>query len=170
MIKPRKKSSNKKQDLPLDYTKMIREVIEAQFKAQTKGKKVVIEGFIYLEEVCLRIGFQSDTGIHQVNFEASVDYSMKQKNVLGQLNKALDGLGSLMSQYFEADGDIEVPKEWHPFELDGTPVFMKVSTDNTDLEDAAEEFLSKVGSTKTAHDSGNQEKKSGIKKPSQKKK
>ncbi|MCC6277409.1 MAG: hypothetical protein IT289_05790 [Oligoflexia bacterium] len=145
MMKARKASSKKSTDLPADFSKMVREVIETQFKAQAKDKRVVVEGKIFLEEVCLRVGFQSTVGINQVNFEASVDHSPQKKDVMTHLNRALDALGSLISEYFSAEGDIEVPKEWHPFEFEGAPVYLKVSSDNSDLEQAADRFLAEAG-------------------------
>jgi len=139
-VEPRLPSSKKKQDFPLDYIKMIRDVISKNFK-KTKGKKVIVEGAIYNEEVCLRIGFIDPGAIKQVNFEASVDYSVKKKNIMEQIYLALDALGSLIEQYFHADGDIEVPKSWHEFKLDDKFVHLQVSSINNELESKAAKLL-----------------------------
>jgi hypothetical protein len=141
MFSPRLKTSIKKTAFPLDYIKMVKDVIQKNFKKNTANKDVVVEGAIYNEEVLVRIGFREKKSIVQMNFEASVEHSMKKKNIMEQIYLALDGLGAMIDEYFKADGDIELPKTWTEFKLDGKLVYLQTSTENSDLESQADELL-----------------------------
>ncbi len=141
MVKPRLASSKKGMDFPVDYTKMIKDVIGKNFKKYVKDKKIVVEGFIYTEEIVARIGFVYPGGIRQRNFEASVDYSAKKKNILEQINVALDALGSMIDQWIEAEEDMELPTQWHKFEMDGKSIYLQTTTENSELEAQANKFI-----------------------------
>jgi hypothetical protein len=141
MFEPRLKTSFKKTDFPIDYIKMVRDVIQKNFKKNLKDKEVLVEGFIYNEEVLLRIGFRGKKALTQFNFEASVIYSMKTKNIMDQIYLALDGLGAMIDQYFKASGDLELPKVWTEFKLDGKSVYLQTSAENSDLEAQADKLL-----------------------------
>ena len=141
MMEPRLKNSVKKTDLPIDYIKMVKDVIEKNFKKHLKDKTVVVEGAIYTEEVLVRIGFRAKKGVKQMNFEASVMYSVKTKNIMDQIYLALDGLGAMIDQYFQANEDIELPTLWTEFILDQRPVYLQTSTQNSRLEEEADKIL-----------------------------
>lgn len=140
---PRKLSSKpaQKQDFPLDYVKMIHEVLEKNFKAFAKDKNIKIDGQIYMQEIVLNLGFKNKNGIKQVNFTASVDHDMKKKNTMNQIYLAIDALGSMLSQYVEAEEDIELPTEWTEFDFEKHKVYLKFTTNNTDLDSAADKLL-----------------------------
>lgn len=140
-MEPRLKSSTKKADFPIDYIKLIKEVIAKNFRQASKTHDVNVVGHIYTEEIVLRIGFTEKGSIKPINFEASVDYSMKKKNIIEQIYVAVDALGSMIDQYFKADGDIELPKKWHEFKMEGNSVYLQTSTENPDLEAAADKLL-----------------------------
>lgn len=140
---PRLKTSLKAQDFPLDYIKMIRDVIGKNFKKDVKDKNVLVQGLIYPEEILIRIGFQDKGALTQRGFEASIGHSISKKNIMEQIYVALDALGSMIEQYFKAEGDLELPKTWNSFDLDGQKVFLMTSTENPDLEALADEFLKK---------------------------
>lgn len=120
---------------------MVREVIEKNYKKFCEDKKIVIDGGIFMQELCLMIGFQNKKGIKQVNFLASLDFDPKKKDIMDKLYVIVDSLGSMISQYVEADGDIELPTEWTDFTLEGHKVFLKYDTTNTELEEKANKFL-----------------------------
>jgi hypothetical protein len=141
MLKPRLKSSLKKTEFPLDYIKMVRDIIQKNFKKDVASKDVIVEGAIYNDEVLLRIGFREKNSITQMNFEASVEHSLKKKNIMEQIYLSLDGLGAMIDEYFKADGDIELPKSWTEFKLDGKLVYLQTSTENSDLEAEADKIL-----------------------------
>lgn len=140
-MEPRLESSTKSTPLPADAVKPVIEAIKSNFKAQLKGRDVVVEGHIYLEEITVRIGLIEKGSIKPTNFDASINHSPKKKDAMNKLYLALDALGSMVQQYFDADGDIELPKEWHEFQLEGDSVFLKTSSDNSSLEDQANKIL-----------------------------
>jgi hypothetical protein len=141
MIKPRLKNSLRFQELPIDSIKLMKDVIQKNFKKYLKDKTIFIQGFIYTEEILLRVGFQSE-GIAQRNFEASISYSAKKKDIMERIYIALDALGSMIDQYFKAEGDIEMPITWNEFKLDGESVYLQTSNENTSLEAVANKLLS----------------------------
>lgn len=145
MIKPRLKTSKKGTELPLDYIKMVKDVISKSFKKHLKGQTVIVEGMIYPEEVLLRIGFKENTSIKQKNFESSVGFSPKEKNVLQQINLSIDALGSMIDQYFTSKEDIDLPLVWTEFKMEGKPVYLQTTGENSDLEAKADEFLKNAG-------------------------
>ncbi|MBK9293925.1 MAG: hypothetical protein IPM57_05690 [Oligoflexia bacterium] len=140
-MKSRKVSSQKPQELPFDFIKMVRDVVEKNYKKFCFDKKVVIDGGIYMQEITFMVGFANKSGVKQVNFCASMDFDLKKKDIVERLNTMLDSLGSMIEQYVEADGDIELPTEWTDFELDGKKIFLKFDTTNTELETKADELL-----------------------------
>lgn len=144
-MKARKVSSNpaRKQKLPPDSTKVIKDVVAKNFKTFVKDKNVKLDGDIYMDEIVIMLGFQNKNGIKQVNFLASADHDMKKKNTMEQIYLAIDALGSMISQYVEADGDIELPTEWTEFDFDKKKVYLKFDTSNTDLEAEADALLNK---------------------------
>jgi hypothetical protein len=144
MMKPRLNTSKKSVGLPVDYTKMVTEVIAKNFKKYAKDKKVIVEGWIYNEEIIVRIGFQATTGVAQRNFEASVDYSPKKKDVMDQVNAAIDALGSMIDQWIKSDEDLELPTTWHKFDMDGKAIYLQTSTENSSLESEADKLLAEL--------------------------
>jgi hypothetical protein len=144
-MEPRLKTSKKSTDFPSDYIKLIKDVIGKNFKKYLKDKTIVAEGFIYPEEIVVRIGFKSKGAAAQRNFEASVDYSPKKKNVLDQINLAMDALGSVIDQYFKADEELDLPLTWEKFDLEGKSVYLRFTRLNPELEAQADEMLKKAG-------------------------
>ncbi len=121
---------------------MIKEIIGKNFKNFVKKKKVVVEGLIFESEIVMRIGFlDENNGIKQVNFEASTEYSIQSNNIMNQIYFCVDALGAMIDQYIKADEDIELPTLWTKFDIDGKAVYLQTSTENTDLETAANDLL-----------------------------
>jgi hypothetical protein len=140
-LNPRLQNSLKFQEFPIDSIRMIKEVVAKNFKAFVKEKKIIVQGLIYTEEILLRVGFQ-EKGIAQQNFEASIGYSAKDKNIMEQIYAAFDAVGSMIDQYVKAGGDIELPIDWTEFKFDEKLVYLQTSKENSDLEAAANKFLS----------------------------
>ncbi len=142
-MKPRKPTSvdRLKQELPKDSVKLIGEVVSKNFSAFSKSNQVVVLGWLYPEEIILMIGFRNRDGIKQVNFSASTNHDTKKKNTMDQIYLAVDAIGSMVQQYIDAEGDIELPHEWTEFSLEGQKVYMMSDTVNTDLESKANALL-----------------------------
>lgn len=106
---------------------------------------MIVRGHLFPEEILLLIGFKKKDGIKQINFLASTNHDIKKKNTMDQIYIGIDAIGSMIQQYIEADEDIELPKEWTEFSLEGQKVFMMFHTENLDLEAEADAIL---GNTK----------------------
>ena len=127
--------------MPLDYVKMVKDVIAKGFKKHLKGLTVIVEGMIYPEEILLRIGFREGSSIRQKNFEASISFSPKEKNAVNQINICIDSLGSMIDQYFTAAEGLDLPLVWTEFKFDGKSVYLQTSGVNSDLEAEANALL-----------------------------
>jgi hypothetical protein len=131
-----------KTKLPPDSLKLISESFAETFADFLTSKQVVAEGVLYLEELLLRVGFKEPGALRQFNFEASLEYSQEnQEELMEKIYAAVDAIQSMMAEYVEAAGDIEFPKQWQSYEFDEKPVWLRVSTDNGDLEAQADALL-----------------------------
>jgi len=142
---PRLPSSKKSTEFPPDYVHLIKDLINKNFKRLSREYSIHVAGRIYKEEIITQIGFRTKGGIKQVNFEASIEYSLKPNNIMDQIYLSIDALGAMIQQYFEADGDIEMPKEWYEFDFENKKIFLRMTSENTDLEARANELLQKGG-------------------------
>lgn len=144
-MEPRLPSSRKSTDFPPDYIKLIKDVVEKNFKKVAKTHTIHPNGKIYTEEIITQIGFREKGSIRQFNFEASIGYSTKPNNIMDQIYTCIDALASMIEQYFEAEGDIEMPREWYKFDFEGKEIYLKMTGENPDLEKEADELIRKGG-------------------------
>ncbi|HEX4924577.1 MAG TPA: hypothetical protein VFV50_10840 [Bdellovibrionales bacterium] len=139
---PRKKSRSprKSTSLPKEFLDNVKDVFTKTFKKQLKGRAIIVEGRIYPDEVLLSVGYkESPKALRQTNFEASVDSNGK--DVLKKLELCVDGISSMMSQYFEADEDLDLPRNWKAFPFEKDTIFLQYSGRNTELEAEANKIL-----------------------------
>lgn len=141
-MQARLRSSVKWTNLPQEVTDQIRDLFVQNFQVQLKGAKIFVEGRIYKEEILLRVGYLEQGRLMQVNFEVSMDYKLtKEDSALVTLGTCVDAAGSLMAEYFEAEGELELPLSWAEYPFDGKKVWLQHSTTNTDLEKQANDLL-----------------------------
>ncbi|MES2768340.1 MAG: hypothetical protein V4596_04275 [Bdellovibrionota bacterium] len=142
---PRSSSSQKHkyQPVPKDFLKLVKETFEEKYADFLKDKTLIVDGAIFPEELILVVGIKNNNEkIRQVNFESSMDYeNVDDTKVLEKIHMSIDALDAMFIEYVEANGDIEMPKLWTEFEFEGQKLYLKSSTDNIELEKAAEEFL-----------------------------
>lgn len=150
-MEPRLKSAKARPStsLPQEYVSNIRELFEQNFKQQLNGRKVLVEGRLYKDELLLSVGFLPEPGsIRQINFEASMDHSGK--NIERKLSVCVDALASMMSQYFENEDsqedteepqEIDFPLNWTEYDFEKEKIWLQVSRRNTDLENEANRLL-----------------------------
>jgi hypothetical protein len=144
-MRPRLPTSKKSTEFPPDYVKMIKDLINKNFKALSKEYTVHAAGWIYKEEIVTQIGFRTKGGIAQTNFESSIEYSLKPNNIMDQIYASIDALGAMIQQYYEAQGDIEMPKDWYEFDFENKKIYLRMTSENTELEAQANEILQKGG-------------------------
>lgn len=141
---PRRSDSvpKNKTRLPQDALKLITDTLKENFSEYLADKPLAAEGYLYLEEILLRVGFKEKGAIRQFNFECSLDFNSENKTeAMELLYVAVDAIQSMVHDYIEADGDIEFPQNWTSFEFEGKTLWLKTSTVNTDLEAQADALL-----------------------------
>ncbi len=141
-MQPRLKSSTKWTHLPTDVTSQIQSVFEQNFQKELKNSKVIVEGRLYPQEIVLRVGYLEAGRLTQHNFEVSVDYQSESENAaLEKIHLCVDVAASLLTEHFEAGGDLEIPGQWTEFPFEDQKVWLQSSTENSDLEKQANELL-----------------------------
>ena len=104
----------------------------------------VVEGRIYPEELTFRLGYAKINALKQDNFEASVDYLPGKDSVVDLIQLLFEASSSMMESHF-ADAELEFPKKWQNFTVNDKTVYMKYSTVNSALENAADALLGVSG-------------------------
>lgn len=141
-MQPRLKSSTKWTKLPQDVTDQIRELFKQNFQKELQNAEVVVEGRIYKQEILLRVGYLEKGRLTQHNFEISMDYKLtKADSALSTLHVCIDAAGSLMAEFFESEGEAELPLAWSEYPFEGKKVWLQYSTTNTALEKQANALL-----------------------------
>lgn len=139
---PRLKSSTKWTNLPQDVTSQIQKVFEQNFQKELGQSKIIVEGRLYPHEILLRVGYLEKGRLTQNNFEVSVDYHSENENsALENIHLCVDVAASLLTEHFEAEGDLEIPTSWTEFPFEDKKVWLQFSTENTSLEKQANELL-----------------------------
>lgn len=138
-------SAFKYQKLPPELKKMIEDLIGENYLSDLSrfysGEiKVLVDGRIFREEICLRIGFRKPGELRQFNLEASVDHTEKD-NATDQIHRMVDCLGSIIEEMIEKQSSEEIPCQWSPVNFDGKTIFVQTSSANSDLEAQADELL-----------------------------
>lgn len=147
-LKPRKDSSVEKRSssLPPEMLKMITEVISEELLTSDSPYKVKSYGVIYPEEFTVTVSLTDKSGIRPLNFAASIDFSEEkakenQQYMIDLLDITVDAIGSFIEQFLSAEGDLEVPLDWHEFELEKNKVYLRFHTKNEELEAQANALL-----------------------------
>ena len=140
-MKPRLTNSKKWTAIPQDYIQQIKDVFSEEFSQFLDGADLLIEGRIYPEEILLRVGFLEKGRLKQNNFEVSMGYTRKQADAIEKIGSCIDAAASMMSEYFEKEGAVEIPYTWQEFDFGQQKIFVQYSTTNTSLEAKADELL-----------------------------
>ena len=138
-MNPRLTNSKKWTSFPNDFLDQIKEAMLETFGPKLRGTELVIEGRIYPGEILLRVGFIEKNRLKQNNFEVSIDYSKDQ--AVDRIHDAIDAAASMMADYFESDGEAELPLSWKEYDLENLKVYCQYSTVNTRLESEADRLL-----------------------------
>lgn len=137
----RRPSSKKWTSFPPEYVEQIRTVFQESF-AQSLGRShLFVEGKIFPEEICLRVGFREPSQLRQNNFEVSLDFNPSKDNAIEQIYLCIDAAAMLMTGYFEGADPDSFPREWKGFEFEKKTMYFQFSTINTDLEAEADRLL-----------------------------
>ncbi|MCB0347442.1 MAG: hypothetical protein KDD37_01335 [Bdellovibrionales bacterium] len=145
-MKPRKEQSiaKKFQPLPKDFCDLAIETFKDAFKDKMQGYGLEINGRLYPEEIIVRLSLAKKSELKQHNFSVSVDHTQDMSNALDQMHLGIDILASFLEDYLEATAageDLDVPLDWHGYEVEGQQIYLVYDSDNDDLEKKANELL-----------------------------
>lgn len=151
--------------LPLDYTKLVAEVVYTQFAEvfdafhaeKRVAPKVVARGSLGPSEIILALSFEKPNSIAAVTTYASVDYDPKASLPKAEelLGACLDALGAYLegflnkmdldraNHFFEGQWDLfsDIAHEWTEVSVDGRKVFLRVDRANLGLDELTDAWL-----------------------------
>ena len=140
-MNPRKKESKKWSAIPAEFSDQIKTVFEQNFQNFLKDLSIKVQGRIYPTEIVLRVGLHKKGELRHRNFEVSLDHSSVQQNTIQKIHLAVDAIGSLMVEYFEADEAVDLPYVWREVPFEKEAVYFQFTTENPDLEEEANKLL-----------------------------
>jgi hypothetical protein len=143
-MEPRLKSSTQWTAFPEELTQQIIEAAEDHFSDYEKGDRhFVAEGRIYSNEIVLRMGLTAPKGyLRQDNFEASLEYDPLKVKPLEEIHLLVDFLAETWASFFEDAPEREdLPILWTPHTFEKNNLFLRYSSENTDLEKQANALL-----------------------------
>ncbi|MFN3697304.1 MAG: hypothetical protein ACK4VO_07675 [Pseudobdellovibrio sp.] len=156
-MKPRYKISQKWTAFPAEFSAQIKDLFTHNFAKYLENSiKVFVDGRIFTKEIALRVGLHTQGELKRFNFEASVDLPENQtesneKLIFDKISLMVDAIGTLMTEYFENEQDIELPYVWAEVDFSGKKVWIQHSTENPDLEAQADALLGLDTESKVIH-------------------
>lgn len=140
-MNPRLKSSKKWTAFPKEYSEQIQTVFSENFADYFDEEELLVEGRIYTEEILLRVGLRIKGQLTQPNFEVSMNYSQSKQDAVARIHNCIDAAASMMLEYFETDGEADLPYVWKEFPFQGVKLYLQYSTENSVLEEEANRLL-----------------------------
>ncbi len=139
-MNPRLKSSKRWTHFPEEFADQIEKVFHDNFKSFLMDRKIKVDGRIYPSEIMLRVEVLESKQLGHLNFGASIDYSTKDKNVIESIHTCVDAVASMLADHIEND-HTDFPRDWQEFPFDNKTIFLQFSTENSILEEKANELL-----------------------------
>lgn len=145
-MKPRKDESlaKKYQPLPKDFCELAEATFKEAFESQLAGRKLDISGRLYPGEIVVRLSLGSKKDLKNHNFSVSVDHTQENSNALEQMHLGIDILASFLEDFLQAQADkeeLDLPMDWHVYEVEGQQIYLIYDTVNDNLEAQANELL-----------------------------
>lgn len=151
-MKPRRISSKKWTPLPHELQDEIKNVFIEAFQTKLAPKtQFLIEGRIYPEEICLRVGYLEPGRLTQHNFEVSMDSEVQSESPLERIHLCVDAAASMLLEHVESDVEMDLPDDWVATNFNQQTLYMQHSTVNTTLESEADRLLG-LDSTGLVHE------------------
>lgn len=158
--------------LPVDFTKMVSEVLTNHYKKSLKlieeetqqKASFSVTGTLFSDEIILSISIGNERAMGLTTLHVSSDFDPKASYPTAQeiLNVCVDGAGgwleeflgdktstpekreAVMGQSLSAFDVFEnIPYDWAPVEVEKRRVFLKLDKSNPSLEEAADSWLKK---------------------------
>ncbi len=140
-MNPRLKTSKKWTAFPAEYAKQIQNVFNESFAEYLEAAEILIEGRIYPGEIMLRVGYLEAGRLSQANFEVSMAYSQQEQDAIQRIHNCVDAAASLMMDYLENEGEVDVPYTWKEISFQGSKIYVQFTTENSSLEAQANALL-----------------------------
>lgn len=140
-MNPRLKSSKKWTAFPKEYSEQIQTVFSENFADYFDEEELLVEGRIYQAEILLRVGLRIKDRLTQPNFEVSMNYSQEKQDAVARIHNCIDAAASMMMEYFETDGEADLPYVWKEFPFQGIKLYIQFTTVNSRLEEEANRLL-----------------------------
>jgi hypothetical protein len=152
-------------DLPVDFTKIVREVYTTNFaeglkileKYRKAGNSFEVRGSIFTDEIVLGVSLVTEGAMPATTIYCSVDFDPTASAPTAQelLNICVDAVGSLYGTLLDvkrperieqlAAGSLsafeEIPFEWTKIEFDGRRVWLLVDKSNPTLDEMTDKWL-----------------------------
>lgn len=152
-------------ELPVDFTKIVKEVYTTNFADGLKALKKVqkaknsfeVRGAIYVDEIVLGVSLVTEGAMAATTIYCSVDFDPAASTPTAQdlLNICVDAVGSLYGTLLDpakpdrienlAAGSFsafeEIPLEWTKVEFDGRRVYLLVDKSNPTLDEMTDRWL-----------------------------
>lgn len=161
-----KKQKQKPVSLPVDYLKMIQEVLAQNFEEGLtafaklkKNPKFKASGAIYPDEVLLTVSLVSEGDLAATTIHASADFDPKASSPKAEelLASCLDGIGALFNHFFDPEKpellkDLassslsemkDIPFHWSEFPINKRSIYLKVDKSNALIDELTDEWLDK---------------------------
>lgn len=152
--------------LPVDYVKMLREVLENNFSKalkalQEKGFKGTFHpsGAIFFDEILLTVSLVPDGKLSSITVHSSVDFDPQASAPKAEelLAACVDAVGSVFGEIMSENDEErlehlahrpvtsldEIPLSWTSFEVNKRTVHVKVDSSNPVMEQMADDWLAK---------------------------
>lgn len=144
MIHRSESSENKKfSSTPEDLNNLIKETLidSTEITLQSDDQSMNVRGRIYPDEILLKVSFNEKGAIRCHNFSASMDHSVDDSDIIDRMQNLMEALSSMMEEYFSAEEELDMPLDWHQYELENRKVFLMYSTENDEIDRQAEALL-----------------------------
>ncbi|MCX7978332.1 MAG: hypothetical protein N2578_04955, partial [Bdellovibrionaceae bacterium] len=127
--------------LPKGFVAEVEGVFKEAFGQKIANGRLIIEGRIYPAELVFRLGYLEQGRLAQANFDISIEHSGDEKAIFDKIHTCVDAAGSLLLSWLEDEDFSAYPLTWQEFPFEGERVFVKFTTENSELEREANQIL-----------------------------
>lgn len=129
--------------LPSEFLEQVHASLLKLWPAIPENLSLIVEGWVFPEELVVRIGFLEKGRLTQANFEISKEISKKQK-IMDQVEICFDAAFTSANEYLTAGESANphvYPRIWKELTHKGNPLWFQFSTENSELEKQANQLL-----------------------------
>lgn len=127
---------------PSEFLEQVQELVAETFEDHLiEDAALHLDGRIYPEEIVFRLGIHTPGQLKQSNFDVSADYKADSQNAKKVMNHCIEASAAMMAEFFDMGEDEDFPRQWMEFNFEGTPLFIRYTTENTALEAEADRLL-----------------------------